>query len=270
MIEKGSWVNRVWCQDWDWVRPISGRVCKDFEELTEVLQSTVVSNDCRDTWRWVLGEDGDFKVKELSILIEEKIIQVENGGHETLWNKLLPKKSTSFCSNIMESCAHSLVTCDLAMSVWEKVFSWWKVGIDNAFSIDEFFLSYRNVNIPVGIFSLWQAVIWTIGYFIWKERNDPLELCSSAPGLQVMCLCISTCKFAFSAYKSPKLCFGGSVRKSIRDLLLLWLRQHYQILHEVFCAAVLLARVILFYCSAVFFWMDWNSVVALSHVAVMF
>ncbi|GJS51833.1 hypothetical protein Tco_0625195 [Tanacetum coccineum] len=191
VIEKGSWVNGIWCWDWDWVRPIRGRVSKDFEDLTEVLQSTVVSNDCRDTWRWVLGEDGDFKVKELSILIEEKIIQVQNGGHEMLWNKLLPKK---------------------------------------------------NVNIPVGIFSLWQAVIWTTGYFIWKERNDPLELCSSAPGLQVMCLCISTCKFAFSAYKSPKLCFCGSVRKSIRDLLLLWLRQHYQILHEVFCAAVLLAR----------------------------
>ncbi|GKA32168.1 hypothetical protein Tco_0718535 [Tanacetum coccineum] len=100
MIEKGSWVNRVWCQDWDWVRPISGRVCKDFEELTEVLQSTVVSNDCRDTWRWVLGEDGDFKVKELSILIEEKIIQVQNGGHEMLWNKLLPKKSTSLCGGL--------------------------------------------------------------------------------------------------------------------------------------------------------------------------
>ncbi|GJY28608.1 MAK10-like protein [Tanacetum coccineum] len=210
-------------------------------------EAGVVSNDCKDTWRWVLGKDGDFKVKELSILIEEKIIQVENGRLSVrveLYRRGINLDSVlcPSCTNIMESCAHSLVTCDLAMSVWEKVFSWWKVGIDNAFSIDEFFLSYRNVNIPVGIFSLWQAVIWTIGYFIWKERNDPLELCSSTPGLQVMCLCISTCKFAFSAYKSPKLCF----------------------------CAVLLARVILFYCSAVFFWMDWNSVVALSHVAVMF
>ncbi|GJQ96024.1 hypothetical protein Tco_0007163 [Tanacetum coccineum] len=68
------------------------------------------------------------------------------------------------CTNTIESCAHSLVTCDLAMSVWEKVFSWWKVGSVYAFSIDEFFSSYGNVNIPVRISSLWQAVIWTTGF----------------------------------------------------------------------------------------------------------
>ncbi|GJX47208.1 UDP-glycosyltransferase 89B2-like protein [Tanacetum coccineum] len=36
----------------------------------------------------------------------------------------------------------------------------------------EFFSSFENVNIPVGISSLWQAVIWTTVYFIWKEMID--------------------------------------------------------------------------------------------------
>ena len=75
------------------------------------------------------------------------------------------------CSDSVESCAHCLVTCDLAMSVWEKVFIWWKLGTVNAFSIEEFFSSFGNVNVPARISTLWQAVIWSTGYFIWKERN---------------------------------------------------------------------------------------------------
>ena len=117
-----------------------------------------------------------------------------------LWNKLVPKKVNIFvwralkgrlpvrkeldksgidldsllcpsCNNAVESCAHCLVTCDLAMSVWDKIFSWWKMGRVNAFSIDDFFSSIGNVNVPNSISRVWQAVIWSSGYFIWKERN---------------------------------------------------------------------------------------------------
>ena len=41
----------------------------------------------------------------------------------------------------------------------------------NAFSIGEFFSSFGNVNIPTKLSIVWQAVIWTTRYFIWKERN---------------------------------------------------------------------------------------------------
>ncbi|GKE21948.1 RNA-directed DNA polymerase, eukaryota, reverse transcriptase zinc-binding domain protein [Tanacetum coccineum] len=136
----------------------------------------VISNNCKDRWRWSLGGDGDFKVKDLSSLIEEKILHSDGGGHETLWNKLVPNKVNIFvwralrgrlpvrveldrrgvdldsvlcpcCNNIVETCAHSLITCDLAMSVWDKIYMWWKVGIVNAFSIDELFSSNGNVNV---------------------------------------------------------------------------------------------------------------------------
>ncbi|GJS54318.1 reverse transcriptase domain, reverse transcriptase zinc-binding domain protein [Tanacetum coccineum] len=157
----------------------------------------------RDMWRWVQVEDGVFKVKELTRLVEEKILHVESGGQETISNKLVPKKVNIFvwrarkgrlsvrveldrrginldsvlcpsCNNVVESCAHSLVTCDLAMSMWEKVFSWWKLRIVNSFSIDEFFSSLGNVNVPGTLARVWQAVIWTFGHLIWKERNAHL------------------------------------------------------------------------------------------------
>nr|GFA80447.1 reverse transcriptase domain, reverse transcriptase zinc-binding domain protein [Tanacetum cinerariifolium] len=55
-----------------------------------------VGNGIGDIWRWKLGEDGEFTVKDLARLIEEKIIHGESGGHETLWNNLVPKKVNIF------------------------------------------------------------------------------------------------------------------------------------------------------------------------------
>ncbi|GJV18277.1 RNA-directed DNA polymerase, eukaryota, reverse transcriptase zinc-binding domain protein [Tanacetum coccineum] len=98
-------------------------------------------------------DDGEYEVKELSRMVEEKILHVDSGGQETLWNKLVPKKVNIFvwralkerlpvreeldkrgidldsvlcpsCNNVVESCAHCLVTCDIARSVWDKNFSW--------------------------------------------------------------------------------------------------------------------------------------------------
>ena len=53
-----------------------------------------------------------------------------------------------------------------------KKFRWWKIGDVNAFSIGELFASNGNVDIPNLSTLLWQAVIWTSGYCIWKERNE--------------------------------------------------------------------------------------------------
>ncbi|GKB45165.1 RNA-directed DNA polymerase, eukaryota, reverse transcriptase zinc-binding domain protein [Tanacetum coccineum] len=134
VFDKGSWVNEFLC--WE---GILGAILKD-------------------KWRWRLVEDGEFTVKYLARFIKEKIVRGESGGHETLWNNLVPKKVNIFvlralkgrllvrveldrrdidldpvlcpcCNDIVETWTHSLVTCDLAMSVWDKVFNWWKVGM---------------------------------------------------------------------------------------------------------------------------------------------
>ncbi|GKE46749.1 reverse transcriptase domain, reverse transcriptase zinc-binding domain protein [Tanacetum coccineum] len=186
--DKGSWVNDVWFWKLEWVRSIRGRVSRDFEELLYVVRNIVVRSNCRDKWRWVLSEDGDFTIKELSRLVQDKILHLESGGHETLWNKLVPKKVNIFvwralkgripvrveldrrgidldsvlfpcCNNVVETCAHCLVTYDLAMSGWDKIFNWWKVGGVNAFFIEEFFSSNGGANVPTVLSRVWQAVI---------------------------------------------------------------------------------------------------------------
>nr|GEX49252.1 EamA domain, WAT1-related protein [Tanacetum cinerariifolium] len=99
------------------------------------------------------------EVKALSRLVEEKVLRLENSSQETLWNNLVPKKIIIFelralkgrlparekidldsvlcpsCDNIVEFCVHGLVLCNFAMSVWEKIFNWWRLGNVNAFSV---------------------------------------------------------------------------------------------------------------------------------------
>ncbi|GJZ55103.1 RNA-directed DNA polymerase, eukaryota, reverse transcriptase zinc-binding domain protein [Tanacetum coccineum] len=132
------------------------RLCDRFPRLYHLDRKKALvwwKEGNRDRWKWSLSEDGVFTVKELSRLIEEKILVSNNGGRETIWNKLVSKKVNIFvwralrgrlpvrveldrrgvdldsvlcpsCNNIMETCSHSLITCDLAMGVWDKIFSW--------------------------------------------------------------------------------------------------------------------------------------------------
>ncbi|GJS57699.1 reverse transcriptase domain, reverse transcriptase zinc-binding domain protein [Tanacetum coccineum] len=178
-----------------------GRVCGEIEGLIGLLQNVKLSNDCRDQWRWNLNEDGCFAVKYLKRTVEERTFQLEISRQDTIWNKLVPKKVNKFmwkalkkrlavqeeldkrridldmvlcpcCDSGVESCEHSLVLYNMAMGVWEKIHSWWKLGGVSAFSIRVFFYLNRDVNLPNNSRLLWKAVLCTSGYFIWKERNN--------------------------------------------------------------------------------------------------
>nr|GEW22475.1 RNA-directed DNA polymerase, eukaryota, reverse transcriptase zinc-binding domain protein [Tanacetum cinerariifolium] len=149
---------------------------------------------------WTLDVECGFKSKTLTCMIDEKILQVESGGHETVWKKLVPKKVNIFvwrarkgrlsvrveldkrgidldsvlcasCDDSVESCTHCLVTCDLAMGVLSKIFRWWKMENACVFTIDDIFSYNGNVIVPTSLSDIWQAVLWSFGYFIWKERN---------------------------------------------------------------------------------------------------
>ncbi|GKA05534.1 reverse transcriptase domain, reverse transcriptase zinc-binding domain protein [Tanacetum coccineum] len=187
VAEKGKWVDNVWCWDLGWVRNLRGRVCNDFEDLQALLQNVVIKFDCKDRWRWAFQENGVFTVKDLTKLVEEKTLSVASGADATIWNKWVPKKVNIFvwralqgrlpvreeldkrgidldsllcpsCGDMVESCSHCLVMCNFAMSVWEKIYSWWKIGGVNAFSIEEFFSSNGNANIPSHSSRMWQAI----------------------------------------------------------------------------------------------------------------
>ncbi|GJT84887.1 ALP1-like protein [Tanacetum coccineum] len=163
--------------------------------------SGLESLEGEDIWRWKPNEEGGFAVKELTRMLEDRILDVESTGEDTIWLKLVPKKVNIFvwralkrrllvheeldkrdvdldtvlcpcCNSVVESYEHSLSMCSMAMGVWEKVHCWWKLGGVKAFSIRDIFSLNGAVNLPNRSRLIWQTVLWSSGYFIWKERNN--------------------------------------------------------------------------------------------------
>ncbi|GJZ09776.1 reverse transcriptase domain, reverse transcriptase zinc-binding domain protein [Tanacetum coccineum] len=170
VAEKGRWVEGVWTWECEWFREPRGR----------------------------FTEDGGFAVKELTRLVEERTLDVENVGEDTSWLNLVPKKVNIFmwralkmrlpvheeldkkgidldmvlcpcCDSVVESCEHSLVMCSMAMGVWEKVHSWWKLGGVNAFSIRDIFLLNGGVNLTIVMAS--GSLVFRV---LHKERKKQL------------------------------------------------------------------------------------------------
>ncbi|GKA32658.1 zinc finger, CCHC-type containing protein [Tanacetum coccineum] len=128
VAEKGKWVDNEWQCEWDW-----------------------------DTWRWTLQEDGKFTVNALTKMVEERLFRIPVRVELDKRGIDLDSILCPCCDSVVETCEHSLVVCNFAMSVWERVYRWWKVGDVNAFSIGELFASNGNVDIPNHAIRLWQA-----------------------------------------------------------------------------------------------------------------
>lgn len=52
------------------------RIWKIYKLFCKIL---FIKLDCRDRWRWALQKSGDFTVRELKKLVEEKILNVDSG-----------------------------------------------------------------------------------------------------------------------------------------------------------------------------------------------
>ncbi|XP_071728016.1 uncharacterized protein [Rutidosis leptorrhynchoides] len=75
------------------------------------------------------------------------------------------------CDTDFETVRHSLLSCSHARVIWEKVRDWW--GFDSAnLSFDNLFRGCVPSNCSDWGAQLWQAVEWTCGYLIWKNRNQ--------------------------------------------------------------------------------------------------
>ncbi|GKB48671.1 RNA-directed DNA polymerase, eukaryota, reverse transcriptase zinc-binding domain protein [Tanacetum coccineum] len=133
-------------------------------------------------------------------LVEAKCINTGNHNSETTWNNLVPKKVNIFawrevrgrlpvrvkldkkgidlhtilcphCDEMCETIDHSLVFYNETMKIWEKVFEWWNLQMVNVFSAKEMLRYNGDTPISVSYKKLWQSVVWTSGYYIWKNRN---------------------------------------------------------------------------------------------------
>lgn len=65
--------------------------------LKKLLKSNYLNSKVnKDTWKWFLIKYDKFTVKELKILIDEKVLEDHGSIIDTRWNKIIPRKVNIF------------------------------------------------------------------------------------------------------------------------------------------------------------------------------
>ncbi|XP_071689228.1 uncharacterized protein [Rutidosis leptorrhynchoides] len=186
---------------WGWSRDPGGRTAGELQGLINMLSGYAFDLGNEDKWKWTLASNGRFTVNSLSSQLDERILSGITSSHETYRNSLVPKKfeifawrvlkkrirvrlkldkqgidlhsvRCSICDDDLESVDHCLISCKYSMEVWNRVYSWWKIGSFSNLSIGE--ILRGNAPIPLTNFGrlIWQAVECVCAYYNWKNRNN--------------------------------------------------------------------------------------------------
>ncbi|XP_071700219.1 uncharacterized protein [Rutidosis leptorrhynchoides] len=155
-----------------------------------------------DRWSWTFGANGIFTTKCLSELIRSKINNSSSVGNATLRNIFVPKKVGIFiwrdllgripvlseldkrgidlhfvrcplCDDDIETVAHAVFHCQNNVEIWNRVFDWFGVS-RVTLDFSNAFCGQTSLQFTEEGAKVWQAVEWTCGYLIWKNRNKKI------------------------------------------------------------------------------------------------
>ncbi|XP_071688288.1 uncharacterized protein [Rutidosis leptorrhynchoides] len=74
------------------------------------------------------------------------------------------------CDNDIESVCHSLLSCERVRDVWNRIFDWWNLPRPPNLNLSSLLGSGQNGSVSHN--RVWQAVMWTCAYLVWKYRNE--------------------------------------------------------------------------------------------------
>ncbi|GJV06066.1 RNA-directed DNA polymerase, eukaryota [Tanacetum coccineum] len=166
-LNRDCMIRDCWNNGWrlDWSRHISsGTNANHLASLYNQLSDFSLNNS-EDTWIWSFGTS-TFSVKSTHEHIDH--CSLPNGGFETRWNRLLPKKINIFiwrvlrdrlpsrwnlsrkgvdvvslscpvCDCGIETIHHSLWFCSLATTVWNRVLVWLDLPSPNLANIQDLY-----------------------------------------------------------------------------------------------------------------------------------
>ncbi|XP_071704228.1 uncharacterized protein [Rutidosis leptorrhynchoides] len=90
----------------------SGRAGGELQSLSELILGVVLNAEKKDSWRWAPGSNGIFTTKDLSDMINLRILPTSDANCETLHNNLVPKKVEVFVWRAKKSRLPVLVKLD--------------------------------------------------------------------------------------------------------------------------------------------------------------
>lgn len=96
VFDLGERRNGVWVWRWNWNRELRGRHLNEFDNLLRWIDGKDPKMHEKDRWVWDFDDDGEFTVKRLKEMIDDKVLGEDGGFLETLWNKTVPRKVNIF------------------------------------------------------------------------------------------------------------------------------------------------------------------------------
>ncbi|XP_071708309.1 uncharacterized protein [Rutidosis leptorrhynchoides] len=192
-----------WIANWEWVRHPMGRTKDELDDMITYLNSFKYSAAQGDSWRWKLVNFGVFNCSDLGSMLNSKILQPNPTLKETVRNNLVPQKLSIFvwrckmgrlpvlkeldkrgidlnsvrcpiCDKDVESINHTFLECTFVKDIWFRVHKWWNSSCSIGTNLDDLFSGKSNGSQSNDISVLWQAIVWTCGYIIWKNRNNTI------------------------------------------------------------------------------------------------
>ncbi|XP_071703971.1 uncharacterized protein [Rutidosis leptorrhynchoides] len=133
-------------------------------------------------------------------IIDDKLILRETTNSATIRNNLVPQKIGIFvwrllrkriavkeeldrrgidldsllcpiCNDAVESVDHAIISCKYAQEVWIGILKWWNLPLQSGITIDEMIKGSNSIVSAPRFKKIWQAVVWTTCYLLWKNRN---------------------------------------------------------------------------------------------------
>ncbi|PWA40390.1 reverse transcriptase zinc-binding domain-containing protein [Artemisia annua] len=163
----------------------------------------------KDGWRWLLDSSGKFSVSSVRVAVDK--CRLPTTDLHTNWNNFVPSKINiliwraerdrlptrinldslgidlhsllcPMCDTECESLEHVLVSCQYSSSVWQRVFSWWRFGMDLNPCLRDITRFVQNLSSrkkgmlkPIQLKCFEVAVFSTVcNWVLWKSRNSKI------------------------------------------------------------------------------------------------
>ncbi|XP_071689041.1 uncharacterized protein [Rutidosis leptorrhynchoides] len=141
---------------WEWSREISGRLNGEQEQLILLLSSFSGIGSGTEGWCFSLNSSGIYTCKQVSGLLDSLLLSDNTTGTKTLRNNCYHKK-----------------LCKTASDVWLGIHKWWNLNVSTSHGLEWIRASgYGNMSSDKK--RVWQAIVWTTCYIIWKNRNQKI------------------------------------------------------------------------------------------------
>ncbi|XP_071708892.1 uncharacterized protein [Rutidosis leptorrhynchoides] len=140
---------------WNWTAEPKWRTLDELNHLTDALKQISFSPNNPPKWSWKHCSSGPFSIDSLMSELNKQSSQL-SVCQPTDLNSLVPQKIAIFiwramqnkltvrseldkkgidlhstrclvCDNDIETLHHSLISCDFAKDIWDKVSKWWKL-----------------------------------------------------------------------------------------------------------------------------------------------